>query len=100
MRLVEFNDNTRLPHPFNDAALWIVRGVRSNVDGLIHALIVRAQSNTTKAPEQEVWSGFKFEAPWDMEFGTNIPRLHWFAAYVGEECWRNVYEDFKKENAS
>ena len=98
MRIVKFDDQTRIPRPFNNPNLWIVRGIRGD-DGLIFALIVRAQSNTTQAPEQEVWSGFKFETPWDMEFGTNIPELHWFTAYVGEECWRNVYEDFKKENA-
>ena len=98
MKLIALKNN-KAPKAFRDESLWTVKAVQ-NKQGLVVGVIVRSKSNEEQNPEEEIWAGFKFAAPWDMEFNTNTPEMTWFVAYVGEDSWREVYNDFKKENAA
>ena len=96
MRIVDC-ESIKAPKPFNNGDLWRVKAVSlgAMIDGAI-GFMVRSRSNFDAPPEQEIWAGYTFETPWDMEFHTNQPKYEWLVAYCGEDSWQEVAKKFKE----
>ena len=90
-------DSEKAPPPFNDPENWDVKVVNDQ-NGLVVGLIVRSQENISSDVDEEVWAGFKYLEPSDIQsefIKENLmPPMEWFAAYEGEESWREVLEKF------
>ena len=59
-------DSEQAPPPFNDPQNWTVKIVNDH-NGLVVGVIVRSQENILSEVDEEVWAGFKYEEPWDMQ---------------------------------